>query len=237
MESNMANDDARRQKRLAKQKAKRTEKRIKLARQSSNDPTIQLSRADRWPIVDLFVSEHLWTSGLGYAGIARKKPDGSIVCGIFMLDVFCLGIKDVFWATRTQSQYHELFEQMENKPRRDISPEYLCKLVHCCADYGQSLGFPPPGDFRHVRLLLSGIDPALCDEQFEFGRNGEPLYISGMNDSPEKARAITQRVNEIGGKFIVRTNSDLFVDGFSSGPGLLEDTDDDEFDEEEFDDR
>src|SRR5437899_410778 len=72
----MANSEARRQKQLAKKKAKRQEKRDYLARRNSDDPTIQLANATHWPVVDALVPEDLWHRGMGQVVIARRHPDG-----------------------------------------------------------------------------------------------------------------------------------------------------------------
>ena len=54
---------AKQQKRLAKQKAKRLEKRTLLARRSSKDPTIRLQGAEKWPVVEAFMSGRVGTKG------------------------------------------------------------------------------------------------------------------------------------------------------------------------------
>ena len=68
---------AKQQKRLAKQKAKRLEKRSLLARRSSKDPTIRLEPAEKWPVVEAFMSSELWEEGIGYLVIAQE-PEGGL---------------------------------------------------------------------------------------------------------------------------------------------------------------
>ncbi len=80
-------NEARRQKRIAKQKAKRQVKRSFLSRRLSEDPTIRLQQAGKWPVVRALVSEVLWEEGLGYAVIARQESEGRLVFASFMLDV------------------------------------------------------------------------------------------------------------------------------------------------------
>ncbi len=88
---------AKQQKRIAKQKAKRLEKRSLLSRRSSKDPTIRLQAAEKWPIVQSLVGASLWDEGLGYLVIARQEPDGGISYAVFLVDVYCLGVKNAFW--------------------------------------------------------------------------------------------------------------------------------------------
>jgi hypothetical protein len=194
----------REQKRLAKQKAKRDAQCRQLARQNSPDPSIRSQSAELWPIVATLVPESLKSLGIGNAVIARRTPEGKLAYGMFLLDVYCLGVKDAFWRITSPSEFQSMRKKIDQKSRlREVSPEYFAKLVYRTAEYGQSLGFPPHPDFRHAQLLLAGIDLSLCSEEFEFGQDGRPLYIRGPSESLEKARIIADRVNALGGHYTV----------------------------------
>lgn len=207
---------ARQQKRLAKQKAKRTEKRKQLARQTSSNPMIALRDGHAWAVVGAWEPDSLWEVGIGNLIIARRMPNGRIACAVFLVDAYCLGVKDAFWRIGSGSEFETLFDQWnERSPVHRVAPERLSKVVHCAADYAQSLGFAPHRDFRAARLLLEGIDPSLCHDQLEFGRNGKPLYVAGPYDSPEKSRAIASQLQAMGGHHILRL-SERDVDGLES---------------------
>lgn len=205
---------ARQQKRLAKQKAKRADKRKQLARSTSANPAIRFLSAGSWPIVSTLEPESLWEQGMGNMMIARRAPGGRIVVGVYLLDVYCLGVKDAFWRERSEADYKSLIAEMDEKvgPFREISPERFSKLVHCAADYAQSFGLPPHPDFGNSRHLMDGIDPSLCHDNFEFGREGRPYYIAGPHDSPEKQRMIANCINAAGGHYTVPVNPQLLGD-------------------------
>jgi hypothetical protein len=218
----------REQKRLAKQKAKRKARHRQLARQDSPDPTIRLKAADDWPVTAALVPENLWTTGIGNLIIARRMPDGRLACALLLLDVFCLGVKDACWKIVTAGELNEIRKHVEEHGRlQDVPPEYFAKLVYRAADYGQALGFPPHRDFRHAQRLLAGIDPSQCPDEFEFGQDGRPHYIRGPSESMERARAIAERVDALGGHYTLPL-----------GPSELSDFDDidDDFDVDEFED-
>lgn len=195
---------ARQQKRLVKQKAKRAEKQRQLARATSNNPAIRLRAAAEWPVVAALEPEHLWDTGIGNLLIARRAPGGRIVVGAFLVDVFCLGVKDAFWKETSQTDYEAMVERVEQRSRLlEISPERFSKLVYQSVDYAQSVGLPPHPDFHSTRHILDGIDPSLCVDEFEFGQKGKPYYIRGPSESLAKARAIASRVNAAGGHYII----------------------------------
>ena len=197
--------NAREQKRLAKQKSKREERRRQLVRATSKNPAIRLRSAASLPVVAAHEPERLWSAGIGSLTIARRASSGRLVVGVYLVDVFCMGVKDAFWKELSEIEYKTLLSKLvaNGGPLRAISPERFAKLVDCAVDYAQSLGISPHPDFHTARHLMDGIDPALCADEFEFGQKGKPLYIAGPHDSPSVARMLAHRVDAAGGHFVI----------------------------------
>lgn len=221
---------AREQKRLAKKKAKRQARRRQLAHRDSPDPTVRLKAADRWPITAALVPDNLWTTGIGNLIIARRIPDGRLACGILLLDVSCLGVKDACWKILSTGAFKELRQHIAEQGRlEDTPPEYFAKLVYRAVDHAQSLGFSPHSDFRHAQRLLAGIDPSLCPDEFEFGQNGQAHYIAGPSESMSKGWAVARQVEARGGYFT------LPIDDAELANLEIVDEWDDDFDVDEYD--
>jgi hypothetical protein len=193
---------AKEQKRVAKQKAKRAEKRLSLIRRTSNDPILRLQRADKWPVVRALAGAELWENGIGDLAIARQESEGQLVFGFFLVDVYCLGVKNAMWRAGTLGDFEEMIGHIEqNQTMRPISPGCLVKIVKGAVEYAQSFGFAPHADYRHASMLLEGIDPATCPQEFTFGHDGRPLYIQGPHESPAEVKAIMDRVQLAGGNY------------------------------------
>jgi hypothetical protein len=200
---------AKQQKRLAKQKAKRLEKRSLLARRSSKDPTIRLERAEKWPVVEALMSGELWDEGIGYLVIARQEPEGELIFASFLVDVYCLGVKDAFWRAGTRGDFRDLIQKMDEiQSMSPIDPACLAKIVKGAVEYAQAFGFAPHPDYRNASLILAGIDPSKCTRQFRFGRDGMPYYMQGPNETFAEAMAIGERVRAAGGHFLVTSIGD-----------------------------
>jgi len=200
----MSKSEARKQKQLARKKAKRDEKRSQLARRTSDNPLVRLAGAEAWPVVAAFVPEQLWEHGIGQLVLARRCPDGRIACAVYLVDTYCLGVKNAFWNLMSEWEYDKLVRNVSSKGRlMAVAPEALAKIVLESVAYAQSFGLPAHPDFRHARMLLAGIDASQCADTFHFGKDGKPLYINGPHDSPEKIKVIIQRLEASGGKFIV----------------------------------
>jgi hypothetical protein len=203
------NHGARQQKRVAKQKAKRSAKRSLLQRVTSKDPTVRLQQAEKWPVVKALGAAEIWDEGIGYLAIARQESAGRIVFALFLVDVYCLGVKNAFWHAGTPADFQEMVGKLEaTQTLRPIAPACLAKIVKGAVAYAKSFGFAPHPDYRHAATLLEGIDPSTCPDQFTFGRDGKPFYMQGPNESPAQAEAISQRVKEAGGHYVVAVHGD-----------------------------
>ena len=55
---------------------------------------IRLQRADKWPVVRALAGAEIWETGIGDLAIARQESDGQLVFGVYLVDVFCLGVKN-----------------------------------------------------------------------------------------------------------------------------------------------
>jgi hypothetical protein len=220
---------AKQQKKTAKQKAKRTAKRSTEQRRISKDPTVRLQHAERWPVVRAVMATELWDQGIGSLVLARQESEGWLVFGAFLVDVYCLGVKNAFWKAGSRNDLDALLQRVEETQTLvPIEPACLVKIVSGAVEYAKSFGFPPHPDYRHAALLFEGIDPATCPNEFAFGKNGKPYYIQGPNESPAQAEAIMRRITAAGGHFI--------IGGPISDMEDLIDMEDDEFEEFEEDD-
>ena len=198
------NHGARQQKKMAKQKAKKSAKRTKLLMRDSPDPTIRLASAESWPVVQALLGDTLWSNGLGYATIARRDRQGQVVFAVLLVDVYCLGVKDAFWKSGSQHDFKEMVAKMEKSQEMEpVEPAALVKLVTGAIAFAQSCGFPPHPDYRHASRLLAGIDPSACSQEFTFGRDGKPFYVQGPFDSSLEATTILRRIEAAGGHFMV----------------------------------
>jgi hypothetical protein len=159
-------------------------------------------------------SADLFDSGCGYLVISRLKADGRVDAGFFLLDVFCLGVKDAtFHQFSSIADYQEslidpLFPD-GNSVR--ITPEAARKLTEDAISYAKGLGFSPGANYKKASRVFGGITTANCHEQFAFGKNDKPLYIQGPSESPARVekilRVLEARCGEDGYHYIVAADN------------------------------
>ena len=165
-------------------------------------------------------SANLFDSGRGYLVVSRFRADGRVEAGFFLLDVFCLGVKDAgFHRFNSNADYQEsLIDRLfpDGKPVR-MTPAAGRKLAEDAISYARGLGFSPGADYKKASRVFGGITTADCDEQFMFGKNGKPFYIQGPSDPPARVgrilRLLEARCGEGGYHYIVAADDFEPLDG------------------------
>jgi hypothetical protein len=136
---------------------------------------------------EAFRSPGLFETGCGYVVVSRFKGDGRVETGFFMLDIYCLGVKDAGFsqfrddADLKKSLLDPLFRDEEPTP---LTPDAARKLVEGAVAYARGFGFAPSADFKKAGRVFGGISSADCEEEFVFGKDGKPFYIQGPSEQP-----------------------------------------------------
>jgi hypothetical protein len=192
--------EQKRQKKLAKAKAKRKEKKTQLSQHDTIAHRALLKIIETCPVYEALVPSSLWTQGLGNLIISRKLPDGRIAAAIILVDVYCLGVKNASFATLYPSQYRSQVVKMnEQYEFNRVSPESFAKLIHEAIAYAAQFGFKPHPDFAECAHLLANLDHQSATDQYTFGKDGKPLYIRGPHESFARAQEIMRIITTAGG--------------------------------------
>jgi hypothetical protein len=169
----------------------------------------QLTASTKYPPLDTWIGADLWSQGLGWVLFSRQLPSGSIAVVVFLVDRYCLGVKDAMAAIVSRFEYESDFVGRIRSMGevQDVSPATARMLVEQAVAYAQSLGLHPHPDYHKVKAIFGDVDASASAETFEFGKNGKPLFISGPNDTPQRCRqiisALTRTCGEGGFHFII----------------------------------
>ena len=126
---------------------------------------------------------------VGLARVAVARQNGKKVeAAIFLVDIFCLGVKDVMGDPPFRSMAE--FNTMLSMVYIDIEPEVISfdtarSIVFGAVEYAKSLGFEPHPDFKKEKHLLGGEMREKSDIQFG-GPDGRPLYMMGPYDQADE---------------------------------------------------
>jgi hypothetical protein len=121
--------------------------------------------------------------------LARGATSHHLTVGGFLIDAWCLGIKDTFFHTASAESFEDLIAKLETTGTvEDIDPGYARKLLRDVTAWAAANGVAPHRDFAALEKLFGDVDADACDASFQFGHDGKPVYISGPNDTPAQSR-------------------------------------------------
>lgn len=133
--------------------------------------------------------------------IARQHRYGDLaVCG-YLVDVFCLGVKDAigprtFAPDELRVFAPGYFRAFAGPPLR-VPFELAQSVVLGAVEYARTLGFEPHADFARARAHLGDL---ASPSPIGFGDHGRPHFISGPRDDVNRIVA-TLRSSVGAGRF------------------------------------
>ncbi|MBR0753259.1 hypothetical protein JQ604_13800 [Bradyrhizobium jicamae] len=157
----------------------------------------RIARFAQTPVQACYMAEGLFETGIGTLILARGNSSYSIGLGSFLIDVFCLGVKDVM-LKEVDGDWLDYYVETCNAsaPLIEIEPSYARKLLRDAAVWAQSIGFSPHPDFATVERIFGDVNPDDSDAVFQFGSDGKPTYISGPNETPTQIRRLTETLRK-----------------------------------------
>ena len=180
MAVNMALKRARK---AAYRKAVLAERRRTEAVDSSRAGRVRL--AAKGPIRQCLLSDGLFDTGMGMLMLVRSLPNGQFAMASFLLDVLCLGIKDVDFKMVSADEIDTYLAVMDQAdPLSPVEPAYARKLLGDLAAWCQSFGQAPHRDFAGIEPIFGDVSAASSDVAFRFGRDGKPVYMPGPFETP-----------------------------------------------------
>jgi hypothetical protein len=134
------------------------------------------------------LNEDIGVGGFAEVILARQERN-RIVSTAYLVDYWCLGVKDVIPPRNKNKSDYERFKQAcierFNEPFIDISLEQAQAIIYGAVDYARGLGLEPGRDFDEAAQKQLGPKPEKLIP-IEFGKAGKPFYFRGPYDNAEK---------------------------------------------------
>ena len=187
----MSQDPKKRQKKLEQKKAKRKSKKQDIARKSGGGLVAEMKEAANCPIYECWRGDNMFETGMGQVLVSRKLPDGNIAVSVFLIDVYCLGVKDAFCSILGRFQYSQKFapHNMRYTPE-PMEPADARKLVEGAVAFARNCGLSAHPDYNKARLIFGDIKAEESTAEFEFGKDGKPYFVNGPHDSQTRCKQV-----------------------------------------------
>jgi hypothetical protein len=152
-----------------------------------------LQNARQYPLYGCWVMNGWEEAGITPVVVARTYENDRIMFACYMVDMYCLGIKDAY--TRVDYSKDRFKRDLPMFCANDpvaCSVEFAHEIVYGALEYAKKLGFDPHPDFyKHkADLMLDPPDAHPRENNITFGKDGKPLYIAGPKDSKMKSRFV-----------------------------------------------
>lgn len=154
-----------------------------------------ITKAKSLPFHECFINEDWETDGMASIAISKKMPLGKLILGMYMVDVFCMGLKSTLYKFALYSlEYADILVEMnQRQPIIECNLTHAHNIIYGAIDYAEELGFNPHKDFSITEYLL---DADLITEginEIEFGKDGKPYYFAGPYDDSDRILGILEK--------------------------------------------
>lgn len=127
------------------------------------------------PIEECLISEGWQEAGECNLIIARKHASGNFTIGIFLVDLYCLGVKDCFYKYNIpEYEYYDIKKENGLIP---ISYDETHNIIYGAVAYAEDLGIAPHEEFDITQYILEPDTDDIPLIEYEFGRDGKPFLI------------------------------------------------------------
>ena len=164
-----------------------------------------------------FVSNDITICGEGHVVVSRLQKSGKISAAFYLVDIYCLGVKDSFYRLRLdEDEFEEMIDRMVPYNIEECSYEVAHNWIYGAIAFAEEAGIKPDKSFNLTQYMLEEDTDEVPLIEYEFGRNGKHFLVA--KNKLEASRYLPFMKANLGDNFDV----------------LIDDLDD--FDEEEDDD-
>jgi hypothetical protein len=162
---------------------------------TSLSPQSIIRRARTFPFFECWISADWQKDDLGLVEIllARQQPDGDICFGVYLVDKYCLGLKNTYanaGFSRTRYENEVRNRVFHERARVECPVELAHQMIYASIEYAAQFGFEPNKDFALSQYLLAPRGELEEPYHLTFGKDGKPFFIAGPHDN--SARILRQ---------------------------------------------
>jgi hypothetical protein len=183
----MKKGDKKKQQKALKKRIERKQVRKQENLLQALSPLRYIRQARSYPIEGCWVQQGWDEGGLAVVVIARRQPNGNLVFGNYLVDYYCLGVKDTYFNAdiprgEFQNDAMPTMFRAAGKPIK-ISPDLAHEIIYGGIEYAKQFGFRPHRDFAQSQSILDPPDAHPRTGKVKFGKDGKPFFISGPRDN------------------------------------------------------
>jgi hypothetical protein len=180
------------------------------------------------PLYECLVNTNWEEQKMANIIISRKHSNGNVTLCVYLIDLFCVGVKDTFFRFNIEmEEYNEIIKRMTGDLESHAIDYVLAhNIIFGSIDFADTYDILPHKDFtKTTQYFLEEDTDDIEYMDVDFGKKGLPFFIANNFYTPFQARAIIQKIEKVIGK----GNANFVFGDFKK----LEDYDDDDLEFED----
>ncbi len=139
-------------------------------------------------IGDCFINEDYDEFGLGHIVVTRLHKGGRKTIGVYLVDKYCLGVKDAFYRLRMDDvEYEDFIQTMSREYHlKKISYNEAHNLIYGAIEFADEAGIAPCKDFALAKYILEEDTEAIPLIEYEYGKDGKHLLVVGSQKEADR---------------------------------------------------
>lgn len=132
------------------------------------------------PIAKCLITPDWQESGISNIFVLRQRKDGNFAVGMFLVDTFCLGVKDATYHPElTQEDLDEYMADYEadDSDLEEISYNEVHNIIYGAIDFAEDAGIYPAKDFAIAKYALEEDTDNIPLIEYDFGKNGKHYLV------------------------------------------------------------
>lgn len=153
------------------------------------------------PVAHCYMSRNWEEVGECNVLVVRRHPQGTFTLGFYMVDTFCLGVKDSFYKfSLPETEFEDFMWQAQIYDLMDEVPyEKAHNLIYGAVAFAEEAGIEPDKSFHLTQYLLEEDTDEVPLIDYEFGKNGQHYLVA--NSRLEASRYLPLLEKNVGADF------------------------------------
>lgn len=145
-------------------------------------------KARSLPMGKCYVTPDWKEDGMAQIVITRKRSNGNLVMGAFLVDTFCLGVKDAGYNEDIPvSEFEECLDDYRNDTGMDeISYDEAHNIIYGAMAFAEEGGIKPSKEFYPAGYILEEDTEDIPLIEYDFGKDGKHFLVIGPDGSEKK---------------------------------------------------
>ena len=136
-------------------------------------------KARNLPVEACYISKDIENVGEGTVIVVRRHPNDKFTLATYLLDIFCLGVKDTFYRLRLDEfEYEEYLDKFTSMDVTEITYNEAHNWIYGAIAFAEEAGIAPHKDFNVTQYMLEEDTEDIPLIEYNYGKDGKHFLVA-----------------------------------------------------------